>query len=168
MRDFDIRFGLGSLLVSLGAAYILRNMYATQDFFFTFLGIFFLLEGFYNVIGQIARKEKGEATQNLSLAFIGISILLFEFSLITYSTILLIALIIGSIGLAMIISGSLFNYSQRNIFIGIILIIIGGLLFIPIVFNISNSVYRIVRDYGIGIVLIALGVAVFLPKKKGE
>jgi uncharacterized membrane protein HdeD (DUF308 family) len=168
MREFEAKFSIGSLLISLGAAYILRNMYLTNDFFFTFLGIFFLLEGLYNVIAQTAHHEKRETTQSLLLLFIGISILLFELSVLAYSAILLISLIVGSIGLALMLSGAFFSLSERNIFIGVILIVIGLIFAMPVLFNVSDKLNVILKDYGIGILLIVLGIIVFLPRRKGE
>jgi uncharacterized protein YjeT (DUF2065 family) len=168
MRDFDTRFGLGSLLVSLGVAYILRNMQLTNDFFFTFLGIFFVIDGLYYLVKHIATKEHEDATSYLSMLFIGISALLFEFFIIRITTPLIFSFVIGSVGLAMLISSAFFRFSQRGIFSAIILIAIAFLIFAPFALNISDSVYQTFKSYGVGILLILLGIIIFLPRNRGE
>ncbi|MGB9695210.1 MAG: hypothetical protein ACP5SB_02595 [Caldisericaceae bacterium] len=168
MRDFDSRFGLGSLLVSLGFAYILRNLWLTNNFFFTFLGIFFLLEGLYYTAKHFISKEKEEATSYLSLLFIGISTLLFTFDLIRPTTPMVFAFIIGSVGLALLLSGAFFKFSERTIFSGVILVALAFVIFLPFALNISDSVYQLMRTYGIGLLLILLGIIVFIPRNRGE
>lgn len=156
----------GSLLVSIGVAYILNNTYLVTSFFWCFVGIFLFMLGIYSVTTAIVKKEKTDVTSHFSILFIGISILLFVFSIIGFTTIMLFSAILASFGLAYILSGCFFKYSTRNIIAGFILLGIAVLLFLPLAFNVSHEVYSLIKDYALGILLVILGIIIFLPHKK--
>jgi len=156
----------GSLLVSIGVAYILNNTYLVTSFFWCFVGIFLFMLGIYSVTTAIVKKEKTDVTPHFSILFIGISILLFVFSIIGFTTIMLFSAILASFGLAYILSGCFFKYSTRNIIAGFILLGIAVLLFLPLAFNVSHEVYSLIKDYALGILLVILGIIIFLPHKK--
>ena len=156
----------GSLLVSIGAAYILNNAYLVTSFFWCFVGIFLFMLGIYSVTTAIVKKEKTDVTPHFSILFIGISILLFVFSIIGFTTIMLFSAILASFGLAYILSGCFFKYSTRNIIAGFILLGIAVLLFLPLAFNVSHEVYSLIKDYAPGLALVIIGIIIFLPGKK--
>jgi len=156
----------GSLLVSIGAAYILNNAYLVTSFFWCFVGIFLFMLGIYSVTTAIVKKEKTDVTSHFSILFIGISILLFVFSVLGFSKTILFSTIFASFGLAYILSGCFFKYSTRNIIAGFILLGIAVLLFLLLAFNVSHEVYSLIKDYALGILLVILGIIIFLPHKK--
>jgi len=156
----------GSLLVSIGVAYILNNTYLVTSFFWCFVGIFLFMLGIYSVTTAIVKKEKTDVTSHFSILFIGISILLFVFSVLGFSKTILFSTIFASFGLAYILSGCFFKYSTGNIIAGFILLGIAVLLFLLLAFNVSHEVYSLIKDYALGILLVILGIIIFLPHKK--
>jgi len=156
----------GSLLVSIGVAYILNNTYLVTSFFWCFVGIFLFMLGIYSVTTAIVKKEKTDVTSHFSILFIGISILLFVFSVLGFSKTILFSTIFASFGLAYILSGCFFKYSIENIIAGFILRGIAVLLFLLLAFNVSHEVYSLIKDYALGILLVILGIIIFLPHKK--
>ncbi|GEM_PF-1266963 len=164
--NLDRKYVGGSLLVSLGAAYIFNNTYLITSFFWCFVGIFLFMVGGYSITLAILKKEKTDATTNFLTLFLGISILLFVFSILGFSRTILFSTIFASFGLAYILSGCFFRYSKRNIFTGLILLGIALLLFLPFAFNISEKVYKIIKDYALGLALVIIGIIIFLPGKK--
>ena len=156
----------GSLLVSLGATYILNNINTVTSFFWCFIGIFLFMIGIYSVVLAILKKEKTDVTSHFSTLFLGISILLFVFSILGFSKTVLFSTIFASFGLAYILSGFLFRYSIRNIVTGLILFGIALLLFLPFAFNVSEKAYKIIKNYGPGLALVILGIIIFLGGKR--
>jgi hypothetical protein len=156
----------GSILISLGAAYILKNIYFATSFFWCSVGIFLFMVGGYSVTLAILKKEKTDTTINFLALFLGTSILLFVFSILGFSRTILSSTIFASFGLAYILSGCFFRYSTRNIFTGLILFGIALLLFLPFAFNISLKVYKIIKDYALGLALVIIGIIIFLGGKK--
>lgn len=163
MADIDVRFTLGSLLVVFGLSYIITSFTFVEFPFWTFLGLFFLFEGVYFTVKEIYKKERHVAIY-LSLLFIGISILLFTFNIIQCSSTMVTVSLFVSIGLALLISGTIFKFSAKESIAGIILIAIGLMFFIPHILNISESASRTIRSYGIGGLFIAFGIIVMLPR----
>ena len=156
----------GSLLVSIGVAYILNNTYLVTSFFWCFVGIFLFMLGIYSVTTAIVKKEKTDVTSHFSILFIGISILLFVFSVLGFSKTILFSTIFASFGLAYILSGCFFKYSTGNIIAGFILLGIAVLLFLLLAFNVSHEVYSLIKDYAPGLALVIIGIIIFLPGKK--
>ncbi len=167
MSDIDGRFTLGSVLVAFGLSYIITSFTLVHSLLWTFLGLFLLFEGVYFTVKKIYLREK-DVSSYLSLLFIGISILLFTFNIIQYSFLMLVVSLFVSIGLALLISGTIFKFSTREFLSGVILIAIGFMLFIPHILNISDSVYKTIEIYGFGGIFIALGIVVMLPRKGGK
>ncbi len=167
MSEFDGRFTLGSVLVTFGLSYIITSFTFVQSLFWTFLGLFLLFEGVYFTAKKTYLKEKGVVSY-LLLFFVGISILLFTFNIIQYSFLTLIVSLFVSIGLALLISGTIFKSSTREALSGAIFIAIGLILLIPHILNIPDSAYRTIEIYGFGGIFIALGIIVILPRKWGK
>ena len=167
MSDIDGRFTLGSVLVAFGLSYIITSFTLVHSLLWTFLGLFLLFEGVYFTVKKIYLREK-DVSSYLSLLFIGISILLFTFNIIQYSFLMLVVSLFVSIGLALLISGTIFKFSTREFLSGVILIAIGFMLLIPHILNISDSVYKTIEIYGFGGIFIALGIVVMLPRKGGK
>jgi uncharacterized membrane protein HdeD (DUF308 family) len=166
--DLNGKYVGGSLLISLGAAYILNNAYLITSFFWCFVGIFFLMLGIYSVARAIAKREKTDVTSHFSTLFIGASILLFVFSIFRFTATMLFSTIFVSFGLSYILSGCFFRYSTRHIIAGFILLGVGVLLFIPFALNVSERVYSLIKDYALGVLLILLGIIIFFPGKKRQ
>jgi uncharacterized membrane protein HdeD (DUF308 family) len=167
MKDLDARFTLGSLLFSIGTAFIFNNLMYVNSFLWTFISIFLIFQGAYNTVKALFNKEKPGAGFPLSIFFIGILILLFEFFVLKYSITLLLTGIFASLGLGYILSG-IFSKSLREITGGIIFAIISVFFFLPRVLNLPKSLYEFIRIYWLGIILIAIGVLIFLPKRGGK
>lgn len=167
MSDIDGRFTLGSLLVAFGLSYIITSFTFVDSLFWTFIGLFFIFEGVYFTVEKIYRREK-EVASYLTLLFIGISILLFTFNIIQYSFLMLVVSLFVSIGLALLLAGTMFKFSTRESLSGIILIAIGLLILTPHILNIPNSVYKTIEIYGFGGLFIAFGIIIMLPRKGGK
>lgn len=162
------KISFGSLLVALGTAYILRNSFLVSSFFWTFLASFLVLYGFLTSVYNFIKKNKKEEIQNLFLLFLGVSILIIQLGIINYTNFIMFALALGSLGLASLISGSFLSYSLRNIFAGIIMLGVSLIFFLPPVMRLSDKAQLIIKQFGIGILLILVGIVIFLPSKKKE
>lgn len=160
------KISLGSLLVALGVAYILKNAYIVSSYFWTFVGVFLILEGLINSLVDLIKKTKREEIEMLFILFVGASILIIQLGIINYSHFVMFILALGSLGLASLISGAFFHYSIRHIFAGIIMIAIAVFFLMPPVLKFSETVQNTIRQFGIGILLIALGLIIFLPSRK--
>jgi len=168
MSNFDTRFGIGSLLVALGGAFILGNVGMVNSVFWTFVGLFLLFEGVYYTVEYTSRSRKIDIEGYLFMIFIGIAILLFTFSILQFSFTLLIAMCLVSIGLAYLVKGFFYKPHSRDLFAGLILIALGIIFFIPSLINISPITYRIMREFGLGILLIVFGIVILIPRKGGK
>lgn len=164
--EYSGRFFFGSLLISLGAAFILNNVYIVDSVFWTFVGILLTMNGIFFGIRAFLKKGKNDVSGELFVLFLGITTLLFVFSILKFNSILLFASIFISAGLSLIISGTFYKYSSRSIIWGIILIAVAIILFLPSAVGVSEEFYRIIRDYGIGVMLVVIGIVIFFSGRK--
>jgi hypothetical protein len=161
--DFNAKYAIGSVFVSLGVTFILNSENLITSFFWCFVAIFLFMMGLYGIIRAIIKEERRDLTSHFSTFFIGISIMLFVFSIISFSASILFSAIFASFGLAYVLSGCFFRYSNRYIIAGLILIGLSIILFLPAALNFSDRVYRTIRNYGLGLVFVAIGILIFLP-----
>jgi len=163
MSDIDARYMLGSILLSIGIVYILSNVAASFSFFWGFIGIFLIFEGSYYTVKYIFKQHK-DITNPLITLFIGTAVLIFTFHIIIPTFTMTVAGFSIAVGAALLISGFVFKVSRKEIISGLVLIAFGFLIATPFVFNISEQFYRYLRVYGVGALLILLGVALMIPK----
>ena len=165
MSDIDARYMLGSILLSLGIVYILSNVLANFSSFWGFIGIFLIFEGSYYTVKFIFRQHK-DITNPLVTLSSGITILIFTFYLIKTSFTIIVAGFSIAIGAALLLSGFVFKVSRKEVISGLILIAFGFLIATPFMFNISKQFYRYLHIYGVGTLLILLGVVLMIPRNK--
>jgi hypothetical protein len=165
MNDTDARYMLGSILLSLGIVYILSNVSIQFSAFWGFVGIFAVFEGSYYTVKYIFGTHR-DITNPLITLLLGITILIFTFRIVQPSFTMVVSGISIAIGIALLISGFVFKISRKEIISGIVLIGFGLLIATPILFNISEQFYRYLRIYGVGLLLVLLGIVVMLPRGK--
>ena len=163
MSDIDARYMLGSILLSLGIVYILSNVAANFSPFWGFIGIFLIFEGSYYTVKYVFRQHK-DITNPLVTLFLGITVLIFTFHIIIPTFTMLVAGFSIALGAALLLSGFVFKVSRKEIISGLVLIAFGFLIATPFMFNISEQFYRYLRIYGVGALLILLGVALMIPR----
>ncbi len=166
MSENDGRFLLGAILVSFGITYILNAINLVNSTFWLFIGLILVMEGFYYGIKRMFQKTN-DASFSLATAFFGIAILLFVFGIVYCSFSSIVGAILLSIGLGIVIPALISNYSPRKILWGIVLMLSGILFWILSTINIPENFYRYARTYGIGLILIILGILViFKPNRE--
>ena len=163
MSDIDARYMLGSILLSLGIVYILSNVAANFSPFWGFIGIFLIFEGSYYTVKYVFRQHK-DITNPLVTLFLGITVLIFTFHIIIPTFTMLVAGFSIALGAALLLSGFVFKISRKEVISGLVLIAFGFIIATPFMFNISEQFYRYLRIYGVGTLLILLGVALMIPR----
>ena len=163
MNDTDARYMLGSILLSFGIVYILSNVTIQFSAFWGFVGIFAVFEGSYYTVKYIFGTHK-DITSSLTTLLLGITTLIFTFHIVQPTFTMVVSGISIAIGIALLISGFVFKISQREIITGIVLIGFGILIATPALFNVSECFYRYLRIYGVGLLLVLLGIVVMLPR----
>lgn len=169
MSNIDARYILGSILLSLGIVYILSNVAANFSPFWGFVGIFLIFEGSYYTVKYIFRQHRN-ITSPLITLFLGITILIFTFRIVIPAFTMVVAGFSIAVGAALLLSGFVSKVSRREVISGLILIGFGFLVATPAVFNISEQFYRYLHIYGVGALLILLGVVLMIPRdrKRGK
>ncbi len=163
MSDIDARYMLGSILLSLGIVYILSNVAANFSPFWGFIGIFLIFEGSYYTVKYVFRQHK-DITNPLVTLFLGITVLIFTFHIVIPTFTMLVAGFSIAVGAALLLSGFVFKVSRKEVLSGLILIGFGFLIATPAIFNISEQFYRYLHIYGVGALLILLGLVLMIPR----
>ncbi len=166
MTETEGRYLIGAILVSFGITYTLNATNIVNSSFWLFVSCLLVMEGtYYSAKGFITKKR--DISLPLAVLFFGISELLFLFNLVYYSFSTFFAAILLSIGLGLVISSFVTKYSYRKIISGIVLLLFGALFAISSMFNITDKIDRWIRGYGVGLLIIVLGILVIFPPKKG-
>ncbi len=166
MTEFEGRYLVGAILVSFGVAYIASIANITSNSFWLFVSCLLVMEGaYYSAKGIILKKN--DISLPLAILFFGIAELLFLFDIVYYSFSTFVAAVLLSIGLGLIISSFVAKYSYKKIVSGIMLVLFGALFSVSAVFNLTDKIDRWIRGYGIGILIIILGILAIFPPRKG-
>ncbi len=167
MTETEGRYLIGAILVSFGIAYIMNVANIVNNSFWLFVSCLIVMEGAYYTAKGIMLK-KDDISFPLAVLFFGIAELLFLFNLVCYSFSTFVAAVLLSIGLGLVVSDFLAKYSYKKMLSGIVLVLFGALFAISSMFNLTDKIDRWIRGYGIGILIIILGILIIFPPKKGD
>ncbi|MCD6427293.1 MAG: hypothetical protein J7L03_04220 [Caldisericaceae bacterium] len=167
MTETEGRYLIGAILISFGITYALSVANIVNSPFWLFVSCLLVMEGAYYTAKGITLK-KDDISFPLAVLFLGIFELLFLFNLIHYSFSVFIAAVLLSIGLGLVVSNFLAKYSYRKMLSGIIVTVFGALFAISSMLNVTDKVDRWIRGYGIGILIIILGILIIFPPKGGN